>query len=79
MVTEFRKLVFSSGELRRAIEIFSNRKISVLPDGEVFEVVLEDGEEIRGVLRYDAADGSGRSERHRQGDAKGEPKDELDE
>jgi hypothetical protein len=43
MISEFRRLVFSSSELEKAIKAFNKEKVAKLPDGEIvgLEIVGE--------------------------------------
>lgn len=40
MITEFRRLVFSSSELEKAIKTFSKEKAPKLPDGDILGMVI---------------------------------------
>jgi len=60
MITEFRRLIFTSSELEKAIKAFSKEKVSILPEGDVLGVEVVGTPDICARVRM--GDAYGRTE-----------------
>ena len=50
MVTEFRKLDFTTSEVKEAVQLFQREKKSILSAGEILDISLSDGDALTATV-----------------------------